>query len=112
MWQHLVTEDALEKILARSYEVPQLIFKHSTRCTISESALGRVNASLADLAKVYELHLLDLIQYRAVSNLVAELLAVPHESPQVLVVSKGECIYDWSHFEIEPDKILAAFVIK
>ena len=50
-------------------------------------------------------HYLDLINYRSLSNKIAADLKVHHESPQVLVVKNGECIFDESHMAIRLDEI-------
>jgi bacillithiol system protein YtxJ len=47
---------------------------------------------------------LDLLSYRPISNGVAELFGVFHQSPQALIIHKGKCVYNSSHFEISyPD---------
>lgn len=50
---------------------------------------------------------LDLIAYRPVSNKIAEIYHVQHESPQVLVIRNGECVYNESHSGIVMDEIVA-----
>jgi bacillithiol system protein YtxJ len=46
-------------------------------------------------------YFLDLISYREISNQIAHHFGIEHESPQVLVISKGEAILDLSHFQID-----------
>lgn len=48
---------------------------------------------------------LDLIAHRDVSNAIAEIFKVYHESPQLLLIKNGECIYDASHGEINFDEL-------
>jgi bacillithiol system protein YtxJ len=53
---------------------------------------------------------LDLIAFRDVSNHLAQHFSVYHESPQVLLIQNGECVYDASHLDIsveELDEVLA-----
>lgn len=95
-------------MLAASQQRPQLVLKHSTRCSISSVALARLNAGLPALASKMDLHYLDLLAFRAVSNAAAAQLAVQHESPQALLLVRGECIAEWSHLEISVTEILAA----
>jgi bacillithiol system protein YtxJ len=102
-WQKLTEISELNRIKAASYDAPQVIFKHSNRCNISSIALRRLEAHTPIPGTVY--HFLDLINYRPLSNAVAELFEVPHESPQVLLISKGECIYDESHLGIQPAEL-------
>ena len=48
---------------------------------------------------------LDLIAFRPISNGVAEQFQVHHESPQVIVLSKGEVLLDASHLDISVGEI-------
>jgi len=41
-WIHLTDEEQLKQILSKSQIRPQVIFKHSTRCSISSVALQRL----------------------------------------------------------------------
>ena len=95
-WIPLQSLQQLEEILAQPG--PALLFKHSTRCSISNVALERLTkSSLSDLAPAY---LVDLLSYRELSNAIATRLQVHHESPQVLLVKEGQCFYDESHLSI------------
>jgi bacillithiol system protein YtxJ len=53
-----------------------------------------------------DFYYLDLLTYRPISNSVAEIFHIGHESPQVLVIRNGECIYDESHIGITMEGIL------
>lgn len=56
-----------------------------------------------DFADVYYL---DLLSYRPISHLVAEKLGVHHESPQIIVINRGETTYDESHLDIQVDDLI------
>ena len=103
-WIHLTDEQQLNDIIERSKEKPQVIFKHSTRCSISSVAFQRLQK--AKQPQDIDFYYLDLIAYRSLSNKVAEIFKVHHESPQVLVIKDGECIYDESHLGISMNDIL------
>lgn len=83
-----------------------VIFKHSTRCSISMMAKKRVDMDLDDLPVTVKPYFLDLIAHRDVSNQIAELFQVHHESPQLLLIKDGECILDQSHGEISIEETL------
>jgi bacillithiol system protein YtxJ len=102
-WIALTAEQQLEDITTQSYTIPQLIFKHSTRCSISSMAKHRLDKAAIPNNAVC--HYLDLIAYRQLSNKIAEVYNVHHESPQVLLISKGACVYDESHSGIDIDEI-------
>ena len=78
----------------------KLIFKHSTRCSISTMAKYRLEDDWNFEGKKLEPYYLDLINYRDLSKEVAEKFDVHHESPQVLLIKNGECTYDASHLDI------------
>jgi bacillithiol system protein YtxJ len=94
-WQYLTEESQLEAIKEESFNYPVVIFKHSTRCSISLMAKNRLEREGA--SKNIRFYHLDLIRYRAISDKVAAVFKVHHESPQVLLIKNGECIYDESH---------------
>ncbi len=91
-WIALTEDGQLEEIKEKSNQQPVVIFKHSTRCSISSMAKNRLERETpADNILFYYL---DLIRYRPVSNKIAADFHVPHESPQILLIKNGECIYE------------------
>jgi bacillithiol system protein YtxJ len=105
-WIPLSQEAQLDEIIANSNTVPQVIFKHSTRCSISSMAKKRLDRKEAP--EGINFYLLDLIKYRSLSNRIASDFGVSHQSPQVLVITNGKCIYNESHGGIDFDEIEAA----
>jgi len=102
-WNYLTEEIQLDEIIADSHQKPIVIFKHSTRCSISSTALNRLERAWD--TEESPAYLLDLIAYRPISQKIAEIFAVEHQSPQVLVISKGESIYSATHWDISMDEI-------
>lgn len=100
-WKKLQTEEQIRDLHQLSFQKPVVIFKHSTRCSISAVSWSRFNEAFSktdmDFADFYYL---DILQNRNISNALAEKYAIQHESPQVLLISKGDCIADASHFNI------------
>jgi len=103
-WIKLQSENQLDEIREKSTTRPQLIFKHSTRCSTSALVKSRLERSAqpGDIDFYY----LDLINYRPVSNKIADSFSVHHQSPQILIIRNGECVYDESHLGISMDEIL------
>jgi bacillithiol system protein YtxJ len=104
-WNKLTQPEQIAEIKALSESTPVMIFKHSTRCSVSGMSLDRLLRKWknGDEEKVVP-YFLDLIAHRELSNLVAREFGVPHESPQVIVIKNGEAIYHDSHFGISyPD---------
>jgi bacillithiol system protein YtxJ len=94
-WIDLTDEAQLQQIDQESNEHPVVIFKHSTRCSISLMAKNRLEREQApDNTSFYYL---DLLRYRGISNKIAEVYSVHHESPQILLIKNGECTYEETH---------------
>ena len=101
-----MSETQLEEIMERSANRPQLIFKHSTRCSTSLLVKNRLERSQPPSG--VDFYFLDLIRNRPVSNKVADTFRVHHESPQILLIRDGRCVYDESHMGITMDEITDA----
>lgn len=84
-----------------------LIFKHSTRCSISMMAKRRFELDWDKLPTDMPLYFLDLIKHRDLSNKIAQEFQVHHESPQILLIKNGECVLDQSHGSISVDDALS-----
>jgi len=103
-WIELNYENGLDHLLKSSFDKKVLLFKHSTRCSISSMAKNRVE-SVKEAMEIEDFFLLDLIKYREISNEIASKFNVTHESPQVLVIKDGVCLKDLSHSDISWDNI-------
>ncbi len=82
-----------------------LIFKHSTRCSISMMAKRTFERYWDVIPDSVSLYFLDLINHRDISAYIAETFHVHHESPQILLIKDGECILDASHGDISADEV-------
>ena len=102
-WIDLNSAEQLIEIKELSKTRPQVIFKHSTRCSISSMAKSRLERN--EQPETGDFYFLDLIKHRILSDKIAEAFAVIHESPQVLLIKNTECVYDESHSGIQMDEI-------
>ena len=101
-WKKLDSASQLESIIEDSHTNPQVIFKHSTTCPISGMAKRRLEGGWnLDFAPYY----LDLLSYRSISNAIEDKFSVRHQSPQIILVSKGAVVYDESHLDISADEL-------
>jgi bacillithiol system protein YtxJ len=82
-----------------------LIFKHSTRCSISMMAKRNFELNWDIIPAETNFYFLDLISHRDISALIAETFQVHHESPQLLLIKDGECVLDSSHSDISADEV-------
>ena len=98
--------DNLEQLLdianVQGYSV---IFKHSTRCSVSMMAKKRFEHDWDSIPEGTPVYFLDLISFREISNKIAEQFKVHHESPQMLLIKNGECVYETSHGEISAEEL-------
>lgn len=105
-WVKLEDMANLDQLIqTESFEKPVVLFKHSTRCSISSMALNRLEMDWdIDPEQAVPVYL-DLIAFRAISDKIAIDLSVRHQSPQVLLVKNGQCVYAASHSEIDVEDI-------
>ena len=104
-WNDLTQIDQIQHIITASYLRPQVIFKHSTSCSISSMAKMRIESKWSEITKEVDLYYLDLLSFRDLSNKIADSFSVYHESPQIILIKDGEAEYDSSHFDISVDEL-------
>lgn len=104
-WNALTEIKQLDSIIEESAEKPVVIFKHSTRCSISRMALKNFereyNLEESEVAPYF----LDLLEHRDISNEIAQKFQVIHQSPQLLLIKNGKSVYDVSHSEIDAEAL-------
>ena len=99
-WITLNQEAQLDQIIADSFEKPQMIFKHSTRCGISSMVMDRFSQAYPYSEEEANLYYLDLLKFRPVSDLISSRLNIWHESPQLIVLENGQVKSHASHNSI------------
>lgn len=98
-WQELTSPQEFNQILEQSIQEESafVVFKHSTRCMVSKMALRSFESEfLGDIPAYF----VDLIKYRELSNHIASVSGVHHQSPQVITFEKGKPVYHASHYSI------------
>lgn len=103
-WIHLTDEDQLQKIIVRSQEKPQVIFKYDTHCFLSESIFRELQKNCCPVHM--DFYFLDLSAYQYLSEKVSEKLHALHQSSQILLVKDGACIFEESKSEISLQQIM------
>jgi bacillithiol system protein YtxJ len=99
-WKNIESIQMLDELVSLTQDNAVLIFKHSTRCSISMMALTRFESEWDLNISNCDLYFLDLIAYRDISNKISEITGVIHQSPQVIVLRTGEVLYEESHNSI------------
>jgi len=100
-WIPLTDLGQLNEIILLSDEKPVVIFKHSTRCSISRMALKQFEKEYDLSDNEVTTYFLDLIAFRDISNEIASRFEVVHQSPQLLLIKGGKSVYGVSHSAID-----------
>jgi len=108
-WMELKSLEQVKEINSLSAHKKVMLFKHSTRCSISSAALGRIERNWKpEYENEMICYFLDLIQFRELSNHIAENYEVIHQSPQALVIRNSKCTLSQSHNQIRLGDLLEA----
>ncbi|ARV05591.1 cytosolic protein [Polaribacter sp. SA4-10] len=99
-WIPLTSLAQLEEIKRASKTESVLIFKHSTRCTISSMVIKRFEALFTEEHQNLKVYYLDLLNYRDISDEVGATFQVMHQSPQLLVIKNEVSVFNASHYDI------------
>lgn len=99
------TRAELDAAFDASSRAPVIVFKHSETCGVSLMARGLLDEGNVP-APVHEI----VVQRsRELSNQVATVTGVRHESPQVLVLVNRRATWHSSHAGVTPDRITKAW---
>ena len=108
-WNELTRIETLDDITEISKTQAVVIFKHSTRCSISKMVLSQFEENF-ELKGEVRLYFLNLLLYREISNQIASRFNVHHQSPQIILIKKGIAVYNASHEEIKAGKLMNLLV--
>lgn len=103
-WISLNTINQLDEISNLSKQSTVLIFKHSTRCSVSRMVLKQFENEFGFQDKIAT-YFLNLLEYRDISNEIATKFNVVHQSPQLIVIKDGIAIYNASHESIDANDL-------
>ncbi|MDZ7691939.1 MAG: bacillithiol system redox-active protein YtxJ [Balneolaceae bacterium] len=105
IWNKASELGDVETILQKSNEKPQLIYKHSHRCSVCFLAKEELEGVADEINDIADLYMVNVIHERDLSNRIASELNVRHESPQVIIVKDREVRWKGSHWEVKGDEI-------
>ena len=100
-WKHLTSIDDLNAAIVSSENKTVVLFKHSTRCSISRMALKMFESDWDESLAEVDAHFLDLLEHRDISAAIAEKLGVSHQSPQMNVLQAGRSVHHANHSSID-----------
>lgn len=104
-WKIITSVEELDTIWNTVTDCKNVFFKHSTRCSISTMALNRFERSWKQNDE-FNFYFIDLLKTRDVSNRLAEISGITHQSPQAIVSLNKAVLYQASHSEIDITEIL------
>lgn len=86
---------------------PFFLLKHSTTCPVSAAAFEEYKSFLEDASSEQKGVYLAVQESRELSNHVATVTEVRHESPQVIFFKEGKPQWNESHWKITKDSLAA-----
>lgn len=112
MWNNITSSEQLKEAIRSSHDGRIAIFKHSTRCGISSFVLKNLEKYLKkNGTSGVQLYFLDLLSQRDLSNAIASDLEVQHESPQLIILEKGNVVHHASHHQINGELLTAEYAV-
>lgn len=109
IWNSASKFGDVNALLQKSQETPQVIYKHSHRCSVCFLAKEELEGVADQINEVADLYMINVIHERDLSNRIASELNVRHESPQVIILKDGEVVWKGSHWDIKGKKVLKLF---
>lgn len=106
-WQRLTSPEAVQELF-KHRERPVLIYKHSFACSICTFSMLNLDRKLETIASKADSFFVDVRAQREISNRIAQVSGVVHQSPQAIVVYNGEVFWHGSHSEVRAEHILEA----
>jgi bacillithiol system protein YtxJ len=102
--ERVADEKMLEAVLGSAMAV---LFKHSTVCGLSASAMRQVRQFSAEHPDV-PVFVVDVRAQRPLSQTVAKRLGIEHESPQAIVIRDARVVWHASHQNVTADDMARA----
>lgn len=93
---------SLDDFLARANGDPVIIFKHSDSCGISARAYTQMSEVASPVG------LVTVQTARAVSDELEKRMGLPHETPQVMIISDGRVAWTASHGQVRAAAVESA----
>ena len=104
-WLNLTEINQLDDLLENSVNQKVIIFKHSTRCSISNMVKDRFERTWPKDLLEQDVYYLDLLSFRDVSNAIASKTGIEHQSPQLLIIDNSVCTYSANHNNISAEAL-------
>jgi bacillithiol system protein YtxJ len=77
-----------------------LLFKHSPRCIVSRISLSRFELGFDKKINISKFIFIDVLKKRLLSNEIAKVYSIHHESPQIILLKDNNVLFHTSHSDI------------
>jgi bacillithiol system protein YtxJ len=104
-WKILENPQQIDAIL-NDKQGCYLIYKHSYRCSTCLFTMQSLQRHSSDFKGVGEMYFVDVIKQREISNHIAKVTGVRHESPQALLIYKGHVFWHDSHSGVRGETVI------
>lgn len=106
-WQRLGAPEEADAFFQESSPTV-LIYKHSFACSICTFSLLSLERSLGEIIPQAKACFIDVRAERPLSNYIAQKSGVVHQSPQAIILYKGQAFWHGSHGEVRAEFVLDA----
>lgn len=103
-WNIPEAESEIDMLLKNTDKI-QIIYKHSFTCGVCVMARPVVETFMDEYQDKADFHFVDVKQNRPISNYITKVTGVRHESPQILILNKGDVFWSESHGMIKEGAI-------
>jgi bacillithiol system protein YtxJ len=97
VWNLISSSEEIEELILASNKRTQIVFKHSPSCGVSFFAMRNLNTPEILENENIDLHLINVIRHRSISQAFAAKADVRHESPQIFILKDEKVIWHASH---------------
>jgi bacillithiol system protein YtxJ len=105
MLQKIVTAQQFDEVLQKENKF--FLLKHSLTCPISQAAYNQYQEFSEGQSEV-PTYFLAVQEARPLSNEIADQFKIKHESPQAILFSNKNAVWNTSHWQITKDSLTAA----
>ncbi len=96
-----LTTTHLSEILDASQREPIIIFKYSSECGTSSELKEKFDEAISKNKLNYSVYMVVVQDHPVLSNKIAEMFDITHESPQIIILNKGKVTYTAHHRNID-----------
>lgn len=110
-YEILTSQERLDELMSADATTRTILFKHSLTCPVSTAGFREfekyVDGLGDDAGGIFAL--IQIQNQRPLSNRVAEVTGVKHESPQAVIMEAGKVLWHASHWDLTVKSIGTAF---